>query len=471
MKKYQLKLSLLFCFQILFSLSLCAQNDCISNCNINHFLNEEISNNSHLFQATNNVSSDAKISGNAIVDYTAGNCIELLPNFEVQTGAEFLAEIQPCSQSISSDNLLASLLAGLRSNIDSTMQAQSELDGWPAPVCGGYLFVSLDNQLNNLAGDHNNWTPTAMTTDAGFYWSVENITSGGGYKYTDQFNYQADPWSRSYLYDDFGELSLVLPNVDHLDRHFAVTDGNVLPRTVRIWVPQVDITHMMYMHDGQNLFNPNAIWGGWMIDQVVPSGMMIVGIDNTAARFDEYTHVTDLIGGNTYGGAGDDYADFVQLHVRQLIRTHYGEPSKIGVLGSSLGGLISLHIALRYPNEFDFAGSMSGTLGWGSIGLSNGQQNETIIERYANAGQQPFTVYIDSGGNGTCFDNDGDGIEDDDPNANDNYCENRQMEQTLYNIGYTGGLDAWHWWEPGAMHNEAEWGARVFRPLGYFVGL
>ena len=138
-------------------------------------------------------------------------------------------------------------------------------------------------------------------------------------------------------------------------------------------------------------------------------------------------------------------------------------------MGSSLGGLISLHIADRYPGSYMFAASLSGTVGWGSIGAA--VHNETIIERYASHGHQTTALYVDSGGNGNCLDSDQDGIEDDDPNATDNYCENAQLEATLEAVGYIPETDLWHWHEPGAPHNEEAWAARVWRPLQLFAAL
>jgi predicted alpha/beta superfamily hydrolase len=150
------------------------------------------------------------------------------------------------------------------------------------------------------------------------------------------------------------------------------------------------------------------------------------------------------------------------------MRTAYGEPGPVGLLGSSLGGLVSLHIADRHPGEFAFAASMSGTLGWGSIELNN----ETIIERYAAHGHQSTAIYLDSGGNGTtCTDSDHDGVNDDDATARDNYCETVQMRDVLAAEGYTFDTDLWHWWEPDAEHDEVAWAARVGRPLALFSAL
>ncbi|MCP4447675.1 MAG: hypothetical protein GY811_20415 [Myxococcales bacterium] len=222
----------------------------------------------------------------------------------------------------------------------------------------------------------------------------------------------------------------------------------------------------LYAHDGQNLFNPGALFGGWNLDEAAPTGMTIVGIDNDGGqRLAEYSH-TDEFGTTS---RGDAYAAYVQDTVRPLVRQYYGEPEEVGTIGASLCGLIALHIADRYPGKFDLVASLSGTLGWGSI---DGQGTDTIIARDTAAGHRSTAIYLDSGGNGeTCADTDSDGTNDDDDTAGDNYCETRQMETTLLVAGYQYNADLWHWYEPGAPHNEAAWAARVFRPLQEFMSL
>jgi hypothetical protein len=234
------------------------------------------------------------------------------------------------------------------------------------------------------------------------------------------------------------------------------------------WVPAGGaFDRVLYLQDGQNLFDPSASFGGWHVQDSLPAGILAVGIHNTADRIDEYTPWTDDIGAGPVGGQGDAYADLVRFAIRGFVEARYGLPPIEGVLGSSLGGLIALHMAQRYPDVFDFAASMSGTLGWGSIG----PHNVTIIEHAQTAGHQATAIYLDSGGSGTCVDSDGDGIWDDDPAAEDNYCETLQMRTVLETAGYVIDSDLWYWWEPDALHNEAAWAARVWRPLQVFDGL
>jgi predicted alpha/beta superfamily hydrolase len=366
---------------------------------------------------------------------------------------------------------LDELLAALRANPDAALLAQANEGGWPAKVDGGYLFVTTDPALDKVAGDHDGWAGTALTQDEGFRWVVIASYPGDRYKFTNLTDYAADPWARSFTYDDFGEMSLVAPVNVHLDRFFEIGDAKMAPRTVRILVPEQAPTHVLYMHDGQNLFNPDAFFGGWRIQDSAPPAMMIVGMDNTFARMDEYTHVTDVIqaGGSSIGGMGDAYADFVKGTVRPLVDKHYGEPPVRGTMGSSLGGLISFHLANHHPGEYTFAASLSGTMGWGSIG--DGVHNETMIERYAKAGHGSTVLYLDSGGDGAnCADTDSDGVEDD-ISGGDNYCENAQMLDVLLSAGYQEGVDLEYVWTPGAPHNEAAWADRVNVPLQIFAGL
>ena len=364
---------------------------------------------------------------------------------------------------------LDQVLAALRADPQQGMRLYSVDDGWPLQVAGGYLFVSTDPALTRVAGDHDGWAGTAMHQDAGFSWVVLAVPKGDHYKFTDGTTYKADPWSRSYSYDTNGEMSLVLPAPPHLDRYFQIGDAAMQARTVRVYVPAPPVTHELYAEDGQNLFDPAAPWGGWKLEDSLPPGMLVIGIDNTPARMDEYTQVPDVISGQTVGGQADAYADFLESTLRPLIRKHYGEPGPVGLMGSSLGGLVSLEIAYRYPKQFRFAASLSGTVGWGSIDPAT--HNQTIIERYRDAGHQAPVLYVDSGGSGSCVDSDGDGIFDDDPNASDNYCENQQMHATLLSVGYTDGQDVFYYWQSGAQHNEAAWAARVYRPLQVFAGL
>lgn len=372
-------------------------------------------------------------------------------------------------QSVSDEALLRAAISG-EADPSTTLARIARQGGLPVRTdAGSHLFACLCGEGDwSLAGDHDDWAGSPMAQSGALWWAEVDLSEpdGSKYKYTAADAWIPDPLGRRYAYDEFGKVSLVADSGPHLEQWFAVDGFGLVPRDLHIWVPEAG-THgrTMYAHDGQNLFDPEAIWGGWRLHESAPAGMLIVGIENTPDRIDEYTHTTDVLDGHTYGGAGDAHADLLHEVIRPMVEAHYGAPGPSALMGSSLGGLISFHTAHRFPGAYDLAISLSGTMGWGSIGTNN----PTMLERYAASGHQDTALYLDSGGSGTCWDADDDGLADDDPASSDNYCENAQFRDELAAAGYGFEVDLWHWHEPDAPHNEAAWADRVWRPLEIFA--
>jgi hypothetical protein len=357
--------------------------------------------------------------------------------------------------------------------ISRVLEVLARRGGLPVLTNSGTFLFAADcgSYAVSIAGDFNSWIPTPTTHNGDLCWIELSITvpEESGYKLFFGGNWFADPLARRFIYDTFGELSLVRSADAHLERWLGFgPSAGLASRELEIWVPAGGVfDRILYLQDGQNLFDPSASWGGWHLQDSIPTGMLAVGIHSSLDRINEYTPWTDDLGSGPTGGQGDAYADLVRFTIREFIEGRYGLAPVEGVMGSSLGGLISLHIAQRFPDIFDFSASMSGTLGWGSVG----PHNVTIIEHAQSAGHQGNVIYLDSGGSGTCFDGDGDGIWDDDPTATDNYCVTLQMSTVLEGVGYVFDADLWYWWETDALHNEAAWAARVWRPLQVFDGL
>src|SRR5438067_8253158 len=119
---------------------------------------------------------------------------------------------------------------------------------------------------------------------------------------------------------------------------------------------------VIYMHDGQNLFDPNTSFAGeWEVDQTLEKAArdgveaIVVGIPNMGPqRCDEYSPFVDAKAG---GGKGDAYIAFITDTLRPLINDDFRtltERENTGIAGSSLGGLISLYGFFRARETFGF---------------------------------------------------------------------------------------------------------------------
>ena len=333
--------------------------------------------------------------------------------------------------------------------------------GWPVPTSQGFLFAVRDQGDGPYSVESPSGAfPTAqLTSTNGLAWALVAVPAPAGvdYLFRNSGGTFSDPISRRFAYSGAGTLSYVAATGAHLERWPGVGDARMPVRTLRVSVPALTPTHTMYAQDGQNLFGPTP-YGGWGLDRAAGPSTLVVGIDNTDDRFAEYTAVQDVLGGQPFGGKGLDYADYVELTVRPFIEARYGKTPHIGVMGSSLGGIISYVIKRRHPASYDFVASLSGTFGWGSIGA----HNPTEIEAWAALGTCPAgTYYLDSGGGpgSGCVDSDGDGIQDDSPDASDNYCENVQMRGVLQALGCDPHLT--YVWVSGAPHQEPAWRGRA----------
>jgi predicted alpha/beta superfamily hydrolase len=127
---------------------------------------------------------------------------------------------------------------------------------------------------------------------------------------------------------------------------------------------------VIYMHDGQNLFDPATSFAGeWAVDQTLEAASdegleaIVVGIPNIGAeRTNEYSPFLDEKNG---GGRGELYLRFLTETVKPLIDQDFRtlpDREQTGIAGSSMGGLISLYAFFRYRHVFGFAGVMSPSL-------------------------------------------------------------------------------------------------------------
>jgi predicted alpha/beta superfamily hydrolase len=136
---------------------------------------------------------------------------------------------------------------------------------------------------------------------------------------------------------------------------------------------------VLYMQDGQNLFDaerayiPGQHWklkeaADAAIGERTASAMIIVAVDHAGTgRLDEYTPVQDAK--HKGGGRADDYARMLVEELKPLIDERFRtlpDAPNTGIAGSSLGGLVSLHVALTRPDVFGRVAAMSPSVWWGN---------------------------------------------------------------------------------------------------------
>lgn len=150
-------------------------------------------------------------------------------------------------------------------------------------------------------------------------------------------------------------------------------------RTIVVWLPpgyaQSRARYsVVYMHDGQNLFDPTTAYIGvdWGIDgalgeliqkgQVPPA--MVVGIWNTPERIPEYmpqkpyarlsrTTQQALLEEHGKAAFSDAYLRFLVNELKPAIDTLYRtKHESCAIAGSSMGGLVSIYAVCEYPDVF-----------------------------------------------------------------------------------------------------------------------
>lgn len=202
---------------------------------------------------------------------------------------------------------------------------------------------------------------------------------------------------------------------------------------------------VLYMHDGQNLFDQATSFGGheWRVDETMEAlaeeriSAIVVGLPNMGEdRIAEYNPFPGR------GGRGEEYLSFLVSTVKPLIDETFRtrrEREHTGMIGSSMGGLISLYGFFRYPEVFGLVGSMSPAL-WFAGGAI-----------YSYVSQVPFRpgrIYLDHG-------------------THDNRAG--RMNRLLVDKGYEPGQHLLYIKEEGGEHNEPTWARRLPGALRFLL--
>ena len=235
------------------------------------------------------------------------------------------------------------------------------------------------------------------------------------------------------------------------------TASGIPARNVRVYLPRGYTQNtsrrypVLYLHDGQNVFDPGGPFGSWSADATatreIAQGRMreaiLVAIDNNANRIAEYMPPTDSYQGTQ--GRGAAYASFVINNVRPFIDANYrtlNDPKNTLVLGSSLGGLISLYFAREF-STFGKIGVLSPAF-WIA---------PNYIGQVTAGAKKPLRVYLDFGTAEPA---------DDWDNALSMYDVHlRQGHAAKGDVTFVAGRDQ--------AHNEGAWKARLTGTLHYLL--
>jgi len=175
------------------------------------------------------------------------------------------------------------------------------------------------------------------------------------------------------------DLTKVVSNNSTANQNVSIlTDSFYMPqlqryRRVWIYLPSDYSTSkkrypVLYMHDGQNIFDKTTAYAGeWQVDETLLKletkknlKLIVVAIDNgQSLRMKEYNPWKHERFG---GGEGDEYIDFIVKTLKPAIDKKYKTKSNrknTGIMGSSMGGLISMYAILTYPDVFGKAGVFS----------------------------------------------------------------------------------------------------------------
>jgi len=265
-----------------------------------------------------------------------------------------------------------------------------------------------------------------------------------------------------------------------LRHHPGFASHYVAPRNVEVWLPpryEQATSHLfpvVYMQDGQNLFNPQTSFLGvdWGIDEAMGRlsaeqrvrEAIVVGIWNTPKRAQEYMPQRPLERVNwarmerlklwrwvLRRPISDHYLQFLLKEVKPFIDERYRTLADRGntfIMGSSMGALISLYAVCEYPHVFAGAGCLSPH--WPA---ARGIMVDYLERDLPAAGHHK--LYFDYG-----------------TRTVDALYEpyQEEVDKVMRAKGYRQGEDWLTLKFEGAEHGERAWRERVHIPLEFLVG-
>lgn len=273
----------------------------------------------------------------------------------------------------------------------------------------------------------------------------------------------------------------------HLYRVDNFPSKYITPRPVDVWLPEnyneANTYDVLYMHDGQMLFDAKTTWNKqeWKVDEWASKLMgenktrdfIVVAIHNIpeirwqdlfpekAFRYiDEAIRdsIRDLSGKTDYKLNGDNYLKFIVDELKPLIDLTYAvNPGKTHtyIMGSSMGGLMSMYALSEYPDVFGGAACLS-THWVGAMPMDNNPFPDAIF----NYMQQHLPkasvhkLYFDYGNK----------------TLDEHYPQYApKVDEVLQQKGYTE-VNSRNLFFENTDHSENSWNQRLDQPLVFLLG-
>ena len=307
------------------------------------------------------------------------------------------------------------------------------------------------------AGPNGTWTisTTAITAPFQFKPLLDDTTWSLGP------NYNASPGATVDVYPRFTQVAGTWSLAFQFTSKIL---GNT--RGIYVYEPPTYIENslasmpVLYMHDGQNLFDPSASFAGntWQVQQTMDAAAtdgsiaeaIVIGIDNTADRMSEYTPVPDTTQ-SPPGGNGEQYLQMIIQELKpQIDSTMRTLPDRAhtSMVGSSLGGLITAYAGVKHADVFGLVGALSPSTWWDSDWI-------VTDVGMTPASPRPIRVYVDSGDSGT---------------GNDDVTDTASLDAAYKALGYVQGPTLDYLVQAGGQHSEIYWAQRLPGTLAFLLG-
>lgn len=254
-------------------------------------------------------------------------------------------------------------------------------------------------------------------------------------------------------------------------------------RDVVVWLPEGfqtgDSCDVLYMHDGNMLFDATTTWNRqeWCVDEVMDSLIkankirpcIIVGIYNTDDRLTEYFPAktwqyvpeADRKDAKLDKLTADAYLQFIVEELKPFIDERYKPLTTrehTFMMGSSMGGLISLYALCEYPQVFGGVACLSSHLSMGH--LPDGFDGEAWATGFRDYVGQHLPeangslIYMDHG-------------------TKDFDADYGKYQELLDSVVTAKGWDTNHYMSrvyEGQGHKETAWASRLDQPLTFLLG-